>query len=90
MISKSKLIFFSDHDDKLEIKYKEEIKGYTIARRGAIALVDQRNFTYIRSGKIPLILYLKTDSNCCLYLVLLMNVLVSYISASNAALAMYF
>ena len=48
---KVKINIFSDHDYKPEIKYKEEIKGYTIARRGAIALVDQRNFTYIRNGK---------------------------------------
>ena len=48
---KVKINIFSDHDDKPEIKYEEEIKGYTIARRGAIALVDQRNFTYIRNGK---------------------------------------
>ena len=39
---------FSDHDDKPEFTYLEDVKGYTIVKRGGIALVDQKNHTYLR------------------------------------------
>ena len=39
---------FSDHDDIPEFAYIEDVKGYTIVKRGGIALVDQKNHTYLR------------------------------------------
>ena len=47
----------SDHDDNPEFTYLEDVKGYTIAKRGSIALVDKKNHTYLKkcarkSGKV--------------------------------------
>ena len=41
---------FSDHDDNPELTYIEDVKGYTIVKRGGIALVDQKNYTYTRDS----------------------------------------
>ena len=50
-------IHFSDQDDSPEFTYIEDVKGYTIAKRGSIVLVDQKNHTYLKkcarkSGKV--------------------------------------
>ena len=42
---------FSDHDDIPEFAYIEDVKGYTIVKRGGIALVDQKNHTYLKNRK---------------------------------------
>ena len=49
-IFSSQFVFnhFSDHDDILEFAYIEDVKGYTIVKRGGIALVDQKNYTYLK------------------------------------------
>ena len=42
---------FSDYDDNPEFTYMEDVKGYTIVKRGGIALVDQKNHTYLKNRK---------------------------------------
>ena len=70
-------IFFDHFSDHTEFTCMEDVKGYTIVKRGGIALVDQKNHAYIRNrtrknGKI----YwqcLKRKSNCKARLVTLQN-----------------